>query len=272
MESTTKKQTDSTQIQDEKLAEMAKGKSLDKENEDLHVVDDLPEMKEYSGKTITIEIAAGAILGGLSVLLGFTWDAYVESLIGSVIFAPGMTWFDVLAVPILIAFFVFSIRSGLIAAVIGCGSIAFYLSEPYGWLAMQPKFVASVSMFLVPWIFLKIVNRRNKKTGRETWLSKRFSYSSETFNPIVNYIILMLMAIIGRAVIMFIFNLFVTLPVYGWLFSDRTTFAWVGTDPKEFLILSSLYSSWNLVQGTADALISYLIVYPTKLCKKFSTW
>lgn len=265
------KQSNSSQIQEEKLLEIAKGKSL--EDNDLHTIDELPEMKEYSGKTITIEIAAGAILGGLSVLLGFTWDAYVEAFIGSVLFAPGMTWFDVLAVPILIAFFVFSIRSGLIAAVIGCGSIAFYLSEPYGWLAMQPKFVASVSMFFVPWIFLKVVNRRSKKTGKETWLSKRFSYSSETFNPLLNFIILMIIAIFGRAIIMYIFNLFVTLPIYGWLFSaDKTSFAWVGTNPKEFLIAASLYSSWNLVQGLADALISYLIVYPTRLYKVFSTW
>ena len=191
MESISENQSNGTKIQEEKLLDIPEEKSLESKNNDLHVVDDLPEMKEYSGKTITIEIAAGAILGGLSVLLSFTWDAYVESLIGSVIFAPGMTWFDVIAVPILIAFFVFSIRSGLIAAVIGCGSIAFYLSEPYGWLAMQPKFVASVSMFLVPWIFLKIVNIRHKKTGKETWFSKKFGFSSETFNPIVNYIILM---------------------------------------------------------------------------------
>jgi len=231
-----------------------------------------PELKHYSGKTFVIELAAGAILGGLSVLLGFTWDAYVESLIGSVIFAPGMTWFDVVAVPILVAFFVFSIRSGMIAAIIGCGSIVFYLSEPYGWLAMQPKFVASVSMFLIPWLFLKLVNRRYARKNKETKLSQRFKYSSETFKPIVNYIILMSIAILGRAIVMFIFNLFVTLPVYGWLFSDRSSFAWVGTDPKFFLISSALYSSWNLVQGLADAVISYLIVYPTKLYKLYSTW
>ena len=235
-------------------------------------ISELPELREYKGRTYSIEIAAGAILGGLSVLLGFTWDAYVESLIGSVVFAPGMTWFDVIAVPILVAFFVFSIRSGLIASVIGCGSIAFYLSEPYGWLAMQPKFVATVSMFLFPWIFLKIINRRSQKTGKETWFSKKLSYSSETFNPILNYLLLMGIAILGRAIMMFIFNLFVTLPIYGWLFSDREEFAWVGTNPVFFLTSSALYMSWNLVQGVADATIAYLIVYPTRLYKVFSTW
>ncbi|MBN1328705.1 MAG: hypothetical protein JXA54_04450 [Candidatus Heimdallarchaeota archaeon] len=234
--------------------------------------DEVPELKQYSGKTFVIELAAGAILGGLSVLLGFTWDAYVESIMGSVTFAPGMSWFDIMAVPILVAFFVFSVRSGMIAAIIGCGSIIFYLSEPYGWLAMQPKFVASVSMFLIPWIFLKIVKKRQMRKNKETKFLQRFKYSTETFKPIVNYIILMGVAIIGRAIVMFGFNLFVTLPLYGWLFSDRTTFAWVGTDPKFFLITSALYSSWNLVQGVADAVISYLIVYPTRLYKLYSTW
>ncbi len=232
--------------------------------------DDLIETREFKGKSFTIEIASGAILGGLSVLIGFMWDLYVEGLLKGPAFAPGMTWFDLLTVPILVAFFVFGIRSGLIACVIGCGAIVFYPNETYGWLAMIPKLTASLTMFVVPWVILKI-SGRNKGHGKNRVL-KSLDYSSDALSPVGNYLFIMVITIIFRCIFAFIVNLFLVAPLFMYLFSDRSVFPTVFTQPEFFLTLVGGYTAWNVVQGTSDAIISYLIVFPTRLNKVFGIW
>jgi riboflavin transporter FmnP len=248
-------------------------KSKEQENEQLFTTERLPEMREYSGETLTIEIAAGAILGSLSIIIGFTWDAVVERIGGfGPSFAPGMTWVDFLAIPIIIAFFVFGIISGLIAAVIGCGAIAFYLSEAYGWLSMWPKFFASTSMFVIPWIVLRIVRKREDKKRR---FFQSLSYSSEAFKPLENYVFLMGIAILGRAIIMFLLNTLLVAPLFFWLLKippSNEQFTSVFTNPVVYLTLGGGYAAWNIVQGLFDAIISYAIIYPTNLYKRYSTW
>lgn len=253
------------------------GQSFIAENEnknidaELNSNESLPRMKEYKGNTFTIEFAAGAILGSLSIIIGFTWDAVVERTSGfGPTFAPGMTWIDFLAIPIIVAFFVFGIISGLIAAIIGCGAIAFYLAESFGWLAMWPKFFASTSMFVIPWLILKIINRKERK--KQLPFFKKLQYSSTTFKKLTNYSFLMSMAIIGRAIVMFVLNTLLIAPLFFWLFSGKGEFTTVFTHPEIYLPIGGGYFAWNLVQGLFDAIISYSIVYPTNLYKRFSTW
>lgn len=231
--------------------------------------DDLIETREYKGKSVTVEVTSGAILGGLSVLIGFMWDMYVEGLLKGPGFALGMTWLDLLAVPILVAFFVFGIRSGLIACAIGCGAIVFYPNEPYGWLAMIPKLTASLTMFVVPWVILKI-NGRRKESGKNRVL-KSLDYSSDALSPIGNYLFVMGTTILFRSLIAFIVNLFIVIPLFLFLLYGGE-FQTVFTEPVKFLIAAGGYAAWNIVQGTSDALISYLIVFPTKLNKVFGIW
>jgi len=248
---------------------------LDKESvgvtNEMFTADQLPELKEYSGKTATIEIAAGAILGSLSIIIGFAWDAIVERIGGfGPSFAPGMTWVDFLAIPIIVAFLVFGVLSGIVAAIIGCGAIAFYLSESFGWLSMIPKFFASASMIVIPWLILKIINR--KKAHYKSKFLKSLKNSSESLQPTKNYGFVMGFTIFSRAVIMFVLNVLFVAPMFFWLLSGQGEFTSVFTDPILYLSLGGGYFAWNLVQGISDAIISYLIVYPTKLYKSYATW
>ncbi len=239
--------------------------------QDLRTTEQLPEMKEVSGKTLTIEIAAGAILGGLSALVGYIWDATLETIFWGPSFAPGMTWLDVMAVPMLVAFFVFGIRSGLIASVIGCLMImAFPGEQGIGWLSMWPKFIASTIMFVVPWIILRTIVRRERKRA----FFQIFKYSSATLNNIGVYSLLMIAAILTRLIVMFILNVLIFSPAFMYLLGWEETFVNV-FDPEYTAFLLGLgggYAGWNVVQGIADATFSYLIVYPTTLYKRFATW
>jgi len=244
---------------------------LKEETTPLKATEQLPELKEYSAKNVAIKVAAGAILGSLSIIIGFSWDAIVER-IGSFgpSFAPGMTWVDFLAIPIIVAFLIFGLLSGFIAAIIGCGAIAFYLSEAFGWLAMIPKFVATVSMFFFPWLALKIMVRISRR--KEDSSLKKVTMSSEVFSRPINYAFLMVIAILGRGLVMFALNTLVIAPIYVWLYSNKTEFSTVFTNPTFYLSLGGGYAAWNLVQGIFDATLSYLIVYPTKFHKHYATW
>jgi hypothetical protein len=241
------------------------------EVQDLRTTEQLPEMRDVKGKTLTIEIAAGAILGGLSALVGYIWDATLETIAWGPQFAPGMTWFDIMAVPMLVAFFVFGIRSGLIASVIGCLTImAFPGEQGIGWLSMWPKFIASTIMFVVPWLILRGMSRRKRKIE----FFKEFEYSSAALKNIGVYSFLMAFAILTRLIVMFILNVLIFSPAFMYLLGWRETFIHV-FDPNETAFLLGLgggYAGWNVVQGIADATFSYLIVYPTTLYKRFSTW
>jgi hypothetical protein len=228
------------------------------------------EVREFKGKTITVEIAAGAILGALSILLGWTWDYAVEGIMGGPSFAPGMSWFDLLAVPIIVAFYVFGIRSALIAAAIGCGFIATYVSDPVPWLSIFPKLTATLCMFLVPWIILKVVGNRQKKGPLARKLN--LDYSSSSLKPGLNYTIMMIFSIFVRTAFMFLFNTFLYGPLFLYLATPQTYFPTLATDPELLLTLGAGYAAWNIVQGIGDAALSYLIVYPTNLAKRFSTW
>ncbi len=270
MGSTFTEKTDQKQNKEES-SEKSK-ENINKEDvNDLRTVEHLPEMREHKGRTITIEIAAGAILGGLSALIGFIWDATLESIFWGPTFAPGMTWLDIMAVPMLVAFFVFGIRSGLISAVVGCLAImAFPGEQGIGWLSMWPKFIASSIMFVIPWMVLKVVSRKE----RSNKFFKKFEYSSSTFNHIGVYVFIMVLAILTRLTVMFLLNVLVFAPAFmylnGWApkFVNVFDSDWTGI----LLGFGGGYAGWNVVQGITDATFSYLIVYPTKLYKRFTTW
>ncbi|MBA7682789.1 hypothetical protein ES703_91142 [subsurface metagenome] len=135
---------------------------------------------------------------------------------------------------------------------------------------MLPKFVATITMFLVPWVILKINN--NRKAKNKFRILKTLDYSSETFNSVGNYAFLMGNAILFRMIFTFIFNLFVVIPLYFYLVYGGETFETVFTQPILFLTLVGGYTAWNIVQGVTDSILSYLITYPTRLYKVFSTW
>lgn len=74
----------------------------------------------------------------------------------------------------------------------------------------------------------------------------------------------MTLAVLIRLLLMFTLNLVAFVPLYSGIT--------LSVDPKMALILAAGYALWNIVQGTVDAYLPYLIAYPTRLAKTFSTW
>ncbi|MHA1503893.1 MAG: hypothetical protein ACTSPT_01730 [Candidatus Heimdallarchaeota archaeon] len=264
---------DSFVAEKEKETTKADTLALDEHQEPMEQ-DDQPEIvtRDIKRRNYTLEIAAGAILGSLSVLIGIIWDLTLEPAFWGPQFAPGMTWLDIMAVPMLVAFLIFGIRSGLIAATIGSTAIIFFPNEVNtGFIAMWPKFIASITMFVVPWIFLKTISRKES----DNKFRNRFKNSSDSLENIGTYTFLMVIAILSRMLIMLILNSLVFGPAFFVVLNITPTWEFMFASKELFVKYISLgagYAAWNGVQGISDAVIAYLLVFPTKLHKVFKAW
>ncbi|MBK5114974.1 MAG: ECF transporter S component [Candidatus Heimdallarchaeota archaeon] len=213
--------------------------------------EDLPEMKEFKGKTLLVELAGGAILGGMSIVFAFLVNPYMPTVP-----LMGIKIIDFIAIPMILAYIVFGIRGGLLATLIGSVFILL-LPEYLPWVGMLAKFSATIPMIIVPWLFFK--------TNKFTSKSRIINLIDETSENLLKYYpFLMAVAVLIRLLLMFTLNLFAFVPLYSGIS--------ITVDPKMALILAAGYALWNIVQGTIDAYLPYLIAYPTRLAKTFSTW
>ncbi|MEA2070700.1 MAG: hypothetical protein U9O98_05355 [Asgard group archaeon] len=212
------------------------------------------EMQEFKGKTLLIELAGGAILGGLSIILAVLVNPYMPTLPGL-----GIKFFDLIAIPMVFAFIVFGLKAGLLSTVIGCLGILI-LPEYMSWLGMIAKFTATLPMIIIPWLLFQMT----------AFLKKLFknmaSFEESSKNLQRYYPYFMGCAILVRVLFMFLLNLFVFIPLY----SGYTVT--VFTETRLALLYGLTYALWNIVQGFGDAYIPYLLAYPTRLVDNFSTW
>ncbi len=216
--------------------------------------DDLIETREFKGKSIAIEFAGGAILGGLSIVFAVLVNPFMPTLPGL-----GIKIFDLIAIPMILAYIIFGIRSGLLATVIGCLGILI-LPESMAWVGMLAKFFATIPMIIIPWLVFKTNTLISKK-------SKIIPIIEETSDNLKKYYFwFMLVAILIRFILMFVLNLFVFVPLFT---GGGVTIA---TNPQIALTSAIIYALWNFVQGTGDALIPFLLAYPTRFTKIFGTW
>ncbi|TFF84915.1 hypothetical protein EU523_00935 [Candidatus Heimdallarchaeota archaeon] len=210
-------------------------------------------LKEYKGNTLLIELAGGAILGALSILFCLI-NNFIPPIPGT-----GMKFFDIIAIPMMVAFLIFGIRAGLLSTVIGCLGILI-LGEYMAWLGMLAKFLATIPMIVVPWLLLKF---GDSISNRLSFLPN-FSATSESMKKSFSF--LMVPTILFRTIWMFTINLFFTIP----LFSGGTVT--ISSEPKIALLTATMYGLWNIVQGFGDAYLGWLIAYPTQFDKLFGTW
>ncbi len=212
--------------------------------------------KEFklSGKTLyTLEIAGAAIFGALSVVV----SVFITPLIPRV---PG--WFIAIVDPISIIWItcllIFGVRSGFLCLIIG--TVGLMPWDPYPLIGPPMKFSATFSLVIVSVLFLKLYKR-------EEGILK-----SQKFKKTRNYIFYGLLGIILRILVMLILNIIVFLTI----FADFLSYV-----NLKFLGLPNL-SGWtaifigapiiNAYQSVIDLVIPYLIVFGTKLDKKYEIW
>jgi len=148
-------------------------------------------------------------------------------------------WIDVVAVPWIIAYFLFDLKGGLTVSLVG--SIIITLIAPDTWLGASAKFIATVPMFLVLYgatlIFKKNVTQ---------------------FKKLRNIILPVLVAIILRGVLMFFFNYYFALPI--WI-PGKTSIELMNIFPWYIIV------GINAVQGIIDVVFAWILVFPYKLSR-----
>ncbi|MDO8741581.1 MAG: ECF transporter S component [Candidatus Roizmanbacteria bacterium] len=148
-------------------------------------------------------------------------------------------WIDIVAVPWIVAYFLFGFKGGLTVSFVG--SIIITLIAPDTWLGASAKFIATVPMFLTlhtsTLIFKKKINQFKKPR---------------------NIILPILIAVGLRGIFMLFFNYYFALPI------------WI--PGKTFVQLMSIFPWYiivgiNAIQGIIDVVFAWLLVFPYKLSR-----
>jgi riboflavin transporter FmnP len=152
-------------------------------------------------------------------------------------------WIDIVAVPWIIAYFLFGFKGGLTVSFIG--SIIITLVAPDTWLGALAKFIATVPMFLILYS-----------------LTLSFKIKIVQFKKLKNIILPSLIAIGIRGVLMFFFNYYFALPIW-----------FPGKTPSQLMTIFPWYIivGINIIQGIVDVTLAWLLVFPYKL-SRFGNW
>jgi len=148
-------------------------------------------------------------------------------------------WIDIVAVPWIVAYFLFGIKGGLMASLVG--SIVITLIAPDTWLGASAKLIATVPMFLTLYALTLI-----------------FKKKIEQFKNIKNVLLPILFAIVIRGILMFFFNYYFALPI------------WIpGKTPIQLMSIFPWYIivGINAVQGIIDVIFAWIIVFKYKLLR-----
>jgi riboflavin transporter FmnP len=216
------------------------------------------EIKTSSSKRskITLEIAGAALFSALSIVVG----ALLTPTLTQLLRIPG--WFiaiiDLISLIWVACFYLFGARAGLLCCIVGTiGLMPFDPSAPVGPLM---KLAATVSLIIVPIIFLKLYKREPGVRG------------SQKLKKPKNFVIYGVLGTLLRIVVMVLLNVLVFLTVYS-SYVDYISLAFLGlpevTGLTAVIIGAPLINAW---QSGLDLIIPYIIIFGGKLDQQFEIW
>jgi len=200
------------------------------------------EVIRSSSSQLLIELSGAAIFGALSVVIGTFLAPNIPRIAG---------WFIAIIDPISIVwiacFLIFGVKAGLLCSVVG--AIGLMPFDPTGWIGPSMKFAATISLIVVPIIFLKLYKR-----DPEIINSKKLKAAK-------NYVIYGTLGTVVRILVMEVLNIIVYLTVFA-MYADWISLAFLGlpqiTGMTAILIGAPLINAW---QSLLDLLIPYLLVF-----------
>ena len=197
------------------------------------------------------ELAASTILGTLSILFVLLPDVRLPW---------GMAALDFIAVPWIIAFLLLGLKVGFLTSVIGTLGIFFFSEEAVPFIGATMKFSASIPLLMIPAVIFNL---------------SRFRLYNEAVKMKKVYAFSMGIAIVVRCFVTMFLNYYWAIPLmfglspvdvpasFNWFFWGSS----MNPHPLTYYVLG--VSLWNTWQGIIDAVVAWLIVYPTKLYKQY---
>ncbi|MHA1912825.1 MAG: ECF transporter S component [Promethearchaeota archaeon] len=197
---------------------------------------------------LIIQIAGGAIFGGLSAVVSFVLSPIINA---SRIPGWQIAMFDPTSWIWIICFLIFGPIAGLISC--ATGSVGLLLIDPSGWVGPVFKFTATVPLILIPYFIFKLKDSRKLKKPRNYVISGVASTA-------VRIIAMLGLNLLFFATIWSSFFQFMSLEILG-----------LGniTGLTAVLIFAPII---NLYTSVLDLLVPYLLVFLPKLDEKFDFW
>lgn len=181
----------------------------------------------------TYEISAFAALAAISAVFQIVHLGYQT---------PWGMWIDVVAIPWILAFFLYRGRGSLIVSTIGAMIIT--LVAPSTWLGASMKWLATMPMWLMLWMW-----------------QRTFKLKLKDFKKLRIMIPCILLGIILRGLIIIPTNYYYALPI------------WTGWTPEQAMGMLPwwIILSLNALQGILEVVIAWLLVFKFRL-KRFKSW
>jgi riboflavin transporter FmnP len=155
---------------------------------------------------------------------------------------PWGMWIDIVAIPWILAFFLYREKAAFLVSIVG--SILIALFDATGWLGASMKLLATIPMLLTPWFLKNSWNLRLKD-----------------FNKVTVIIPWIVIAVIFRGIIIIPANYYYALPI------------WTGWSPEKAMSMLPwwIIFSLNAVQGILEVTVAWSLVFKFRL-KRFATW
>ncbi len=181
----------------------------------------------------TYEISAFAALAAISAVFQIIHLGYQT---------PWGMWIDVVAIPWILAFFLYRGRGSLIVSTIG--AIIITLVAPSTWLGASMKWLATMPMWLMLWLWQVV-----------------FKLKLKDFKKLRVIIPCIILGIILRGLIVIPVNYYYAIPI------------WTGWTPEQAMEMLPwwIIFSLNAVQGVLEVIVAWLLVFKFRL-ERFKKW
>lgn len=181
----------------------------------------------------TYEISAFAALAAISAVFQIVHLGYQT---------PWGMWIDVVAIPWILAFFLYRGRGSLIVSTIG--AIIITLVAPSTWLGASMKWLATMPMWLMLWSWQVV-----------------FKLRSKDFKKLRVIIPTIILGIILRGLIVIPVNYYYAIPI------------WTGWTPEQAMEMLPwwIIFSLNAIQGVLEVVVAWLLVFKFRL-ERFRKW
>lgn len=181
----------------------------------------------------TLILTSAAMLAAVSSVLQIAHLGYLS---------PWGMWIDFVAVPWILAYFLFGWRGAFTVSAVSSLIITFV--APSTWLGALMKFTATLPMWAVPFLFRRTLGLK-----------------LDDFKKTRLLLVILALAIVLRGLLVIPLNYFYAIPI------------WTGMSPSQAIgfIPWWVIFGLNAVQGTLEFMLAWLLVFRSRIAR-FALW
>ncbi len=176
-----------------------------------------------------IKITSASMLAAISIIFQIVHIGYLT---------PWGMWIDLVAIPWILAYFIFGFRTSVLTACVSAVLIS--LLAPSGYIGASMKLLATIPMIIGPALVLWLSRKKIKDLEKIKWL-----------------MIVLAVSLVIRGVFVLPVNYFIAIPLF---FGMETSQALTFIPPWLMFLL-------NAIQGVIDIMIAWTLAFRFKMTR-----